>query len=140
MRSWRLLFFLFLFVQTVQAQSAVDSLIVTSVDTYPQFRSGAGSWNKFVQANLDVRKLVNSIDSTSYVDYGLRQTAVLEFTVCEDGEVCDVAIINKNKISPEFAEEALRVMRKSPKWIPAKKEGKGVRTRIKQSITALLDR
>ncbi|KGE14085.1 energy transducer TonB [Sphingobacterium deserti] len=139
MRSWGLLLFLSLFIQGLQAQSPVDSLIVTSVDTYPQFRSGTGSWNKFVQANLDVRKLINSIDSTSYVDYGLRQTAILEFTVCEDGEVCDVDITNKSKISPEFAEEALRVMRKSPKWVPATKAGKGVRTRIKQSITALLD-
>lgn len=139
MQYWFLLI-IFSFNQSIlAAQTQMDTAIVTSVDVYPQFRGGVNGWTKFVQQNLNLRDVVNSIDSTTYVAYGLRQTAVLEFTVCEDGSVCDALIVNQNKISPEFAKEALRLIRKSPKWTPAKKEGKGVRTRFRQSIVAVLD-
>ena len=139
MQYWFLLI-LFSFNQSILgAQTQMDTAIVSSVDVYPQFRGGVNGWTKFVQQNLNLRDVVNSIDSTTYVEYGLRQTAVLEFTVCEDGAVCDAVIVNQNKISPEFAKEALRLILKSPKWTPAQKEGKGVRTRFRQSITAVLD-
>ncbi|GHE38468.1 energy transducer TonB [Sphingobacterium griseoflavum] len=139
MKKWFVFLFLLVGLGDLYAQPVPDTSIVTTVDTYPQFRGGVRGWHRFVQQNLNVRDLLNDLDSTSYVDYGLRQTAVMEFTVCEDGRVCDVEIANKNKISPAFAEEALRVMKKSPKWTPAKKDGQGVRTRFKQSITALLE-
>ncbi|WP_437920805.1 energy transducer TonB [Sphingobacterium sp. LRF_L2] len=131
-------FSIFLFT-SLSAQTKVDSLLWNTVDVRPQFRGGIKSWNRFLQQNLNLRNLVNDMDSTSYVDYGLRQTALLEFTVCEDGKVCDVDITNKDNISPLFAEEALRLMKKSPKWIPGTKDGKAVRTRFKQSITAELN-
>lgn len=79
------------------------------------------------------------MDSTHYVDFGLRQTAILEFTVCEDGEVCEIDILNESKISPAFAEEAIRDMKRSPKWKPAMKNNQAVRTRFRQPITAILD-
>ncbi|WDF69417.1 TonB family protein [Sphingobacterium oryzagri] len=139
MKHWIILILFSCAVSIAAAQTPIDTGIVTSVDVYPQFRGGVNGWNRFVQQNLNLRDVVNSIDSTTYVDYGLRQTAMLEFTVCEDGKVCDAVIVNKSKISPEFAEEALRIINKSPKWTPARKDGKGVRTRFRQSITAVLD-
>lgn len=138
MRYWLFAFLLSGVFGTLSAQAPKDSLIVYDVDRYAQFRGGVTGWNRFVQENLDVRYIVSSIDSTTYVDYGLKQTAIMEFTVCEDGIVCDIEIVNKNKISPAFAEEALRVMKKSPKWTPALKDGRPVRTRFKQSIVAVL--
>lgn len=138
MRYWLFAFLLSGIFGTLSAQVSRDSLIVYDVDRYAQFEGGVTGWNRFVQENLDIRDLVRSIDSTTYVDYGLKQTAIMEFTVCEDGIVCDIEIVNKHKISPEFAEEALRVMKKSPKWTPALKNGTPVRTRFKQSIVAVL--
>lgn len=115
-----------------------DSIVGDRFDVAPQFRGGSTGWQRFLQNNLDVRDAVRAMDSTTYVEYGLRQTAFMEFTVCEDGEVCEIVITNKHNISPEFAKEALRVMKKSPKWTPAMKNGNPVRTRVKQSITAVL--
>ncbi|HLT87344.1 MAG TPA: energy transducer TonB [Sphingobacterium sp.] len=139
MRYWLFAFLLSVTFGTLSAQAPRDSLIVYDVDTHAQFKEGGvAGWNRFVRENLDIRDLISSIDSTTYVDYGLKQTAIMEFTVCEDGIVCDIEIVNKHKISPEFAEEALRVMKKSPKWTPALKNGKPVRTRFKQSIVAVL--
>lgn len=116
-----------------------DSTVVEWVDEVPQFPGGMRGWQQFLRKNLDITDAVRAMDSAAYVDYGMRQTAYLEFTVCEDGKVCDVEIVNKNKISPEFAREAFRVMNKSPKWMPGKLRNKAVRTRFKQSITAVLD-
>ncbi|MBD1423414.1 energy transducer TonB [Sphingobacterium chuzhouense] len=138
MRYWLFAFLLSGVFGTLSAQAPKDSLIVYDVDRYAQFNGGVTGWNRFVRENLDIRDIVSSIDSTTYVDYGLKQTAIMEFTVCEDGIVCDIEIVNRNKISPEFVEEALRVMKKSPKWMPALKNGKPVRTRFKQSIVAIL--
>lgn len=116
-----------------------DTSVVTDIDVAPQFKGGVRAWNNFLQNNLNVSDLVRTMDSTAYVMYGVRQTALLEFTVCEDGSVCDIVVANKEKISPEFAKEVLRVMKRSPKWISATKDGVAVRTRFKQSIMAILD-
>lgn len=139
MKNFMMCLFIILSCCGLRAQSSTDIPVSTGVDTYPKFRGGVRGWNNFVQQSLNLRDVVNSMDSTTYVDYGLKQTAILEFTVCEDGKICDVEILNKNKISPEFADEAMRIMRKSPRWTPARKDGKTVNTRFKQSITAVLN-
>lgn len=116
-----------------------DTSIVVDVDVVPQFKGGVRSWNNFLVQNLNVSRLANAMDSTAYVTYGAKQTAMLEFTVCEDGRICEVIVVNKDKISPELEKEVLRVMNRSPKWVPAMKDGKVVRTRFKQSIRAILE-
>ena len=122
-----------------QEKPVQDSSIVREVDKVPQFVGGLGGWQRFLANTINIDRAILEMDSAQYAEFGLRQTAVLEFTVCEDGEVCDVEILNKSKISPAFAKEALRVMKRSPKWIPALKGDKTVRTRFRQPITAVLD-
>ncbi|GEM68487.1 hypothetical protein SMI01S_20930 [Sphingobacterium mizutaii NBRC 14946 = DSM 11724] len=122
-----------------QNEVIVDSSIVREVDIIPQFVGGAIGWQRFLENNLNLSSVFMAMDSTEYVQYGLRQTAILEFTVCEDGEICDIDIINKSKISPAFARETMRIIKKSPKWKAAIKDDKPVRTRIRQPIVAILD-
>lgn len=122
-----------------QNEVIVDSSIVREVDIIPQFVGGAIGWQRFLENNLNLSSVFMAMDSTEYVQYGLRQTAILEFTVCEDGEICDIDIINKSKISPAFARETMRIIKKSPKWKAAIKDDKPFRTRIRQPIVAILD-
>ncbi len=122
-----------------QNEVIVDSSIIREVDIIPQFVGGAIGWQRFLENNLNLSSVFMAMDSTEYVQYGLRQTAILEFTVCEDGEICDIDIINKSKISPAFARETMRIIKKSPKWKAAIKDDKPVRTRIRQPIVAILD-
>lgn len=122
-----------------QNEVIVDSSIVREVDIIPQFVGGAIGWQRFLENNLNLSSVFMAMDSTEYVQYGLRQAAILEFTVCEDGEICDIDIINKSKISPAFARETMRIIKKSPKWKAAIKDDKPVRTRIRQPIVAILD-
>lgn len=132
-----LLFALAMGITPAKAQ-AVDTTIYTQVDVIPQFSRGAKGWNDFLNKNLNINKIQWSIDEETYKQYGLVQRAELEFTVCEDGKVCDIEVMNSDKISPEFTEEVVRVMKRSPKWKPALLNGKPVRTRFKQPVTVNL--
>jgi hypothetical protein len=60
-------------------------------------------------------------------------TVVCSFVVLKDGTISEVMALN----DPGYgvAEEAVRVLKKSPKWIPAMQQGKPVTYRQKQSIT-----
>jgi TonB family protein len=49
----------------------------------------------------------------------------VQFSVNSIGEVCDVQAVRK--VHPLLDNEAIRVVRNSPKWIPAKTEGKNVK-------------
>lgn len=122
-----------------QKTDTVDTRIVFSVDRLPEFKGGSATWQQFLSRTIDLNRTLEEMDSTQYVDFGVRQTAILEFTVCEDGLVCDIKVLNKDKISPAFAAEAVRVMKKSPKWQPAMKDNKPVRTRFRQNIVAVLE-
>lgn len=131
-------FLLSMLFGSLKAQEVRDSLVVYDVDKRAQFEGGVLGWNQFVKDNLNIRSLAGSLDSATYVTYGAKQRAVMEFTVCEDGVVCDIEVVNKEKISPEFAKEALRVLKKSPRWLPASKNGEPVRSRFKQAIIVVL--
>lgn len=133
--------FLFLFGSHTNAQNIEkkDTTVVETFEELPMFKTGMQGWRKFLMTNISLDASMEAIDSATYVQYGFKQQAVLEFTVCEDGEICDVEVVNKAKILPEFAKEALRVMKKSPKWTPAQKNGLPVRTRFRQIIYADLE-
>ncbi|MCL8000503.1 hypothetical protein M8994_20140, partial [Brucella sp. 21LCYQ03] len=78
--------------------SAALDTIYTEVDVIPRFSGGARGWSNFLNKNLNVRSIQESIDEDSYISFGLVQQANLEFTVCEDGKVCDIEVLNGDKI------------------------------------------
>ncbi|MFD2743689.1 MULTISPECIES: energy transducer TonB [Sphingobacterium] len=114
-------------------QIEVDT-IYTEVDVIPRFAGGAKAWSNFLNRNLNIRNIQQSIDEDTYISFGLVQQANLEFTVCEDGKVCDIEVLNADKISPEFEEEVMRVMKRSPRWKPALRDGQPVKTRFRQPV------
>ncbi len=118
-------------------QIEVDT-IYTEVDVIPRFAGGAKAWSNFLNRNLNIRNIQQSIDEDTYISFGLVQQANLEFTVCEDGKVCDIEVLNADKISPEFEEEVMRVMKRSPRWKPALRDGQPVKTRFRQPVVVNL--
>lgn len=120
------------------ASRVMIDTIHTEVDVIPRFSGGARGWSNFLNKNLNVRSIQESIDEDSYISFGLVQQAHLEFTVCEDGEVCDIEVLNGDKISPAFEEEVMRVMKRSPRWKPALRDGQPVKTRFRQPIVVNL--
>ena len=126
----KLLSFIFLLSVSHFAKAQQDTTIgakpdslYEKVDVKASFKGGREAWVKFVGSKLE------------YPDYALRHQieglVMVEFVVEEDGSIKDVAA----KWGPEeLHHEAIRVVQKSPKWIPAKKDGKNVKSYMAQTI------
>jgi len=59
-------------------------------------------------------------------DEGINGSVILRFVVDQSGRVSKVSAIEETKSCPEFTEEAIRVLKKSPRWIPGQNKGRFV--------------
>jgi hypothetical protein len=93
----------------------------------PRFPGGKAGWLKFLSATCNMNRLVEKgVVAGKYI-------VQLSFIIDKDGDVRDVKALN----DPGYGsrEDAIRVLLSSPKWIPAKLNGKNVVYRNKISIT-----
>ncbi|RKE43257.1 energy transducer TonB [Sphingobacterium detergens] len=125
--------------QTAAVRNIPADSIAQKVDDFPYFKGGVVAWSRFLQNNLDLTRTVGAMDSVAYAKYGSKQTAILNFIVCEDGAICNIEIENREKVSPEFAKAVLAAMRKSPQWMPALVKGKPVKTKFRQPVVAVIE-
>lgn len=98
-----------------------------TVQIQAKFPGGDAEWRKYLERNLNRDLPVeNGAPPGNY-------TVVVSFLVDKDGSISEVKAEN----SPGYgtAEEAVRVIRKGPKWQPAVQNGRNVIYRQKQSIT-----
>ncbi len=125
--------------QVIAKRDIPADSIAQHVDDFPYFKGGVVAWSRFLQNNLDLSGTIRAMDSVAYAKYGSRQTAMLKFIVCEDGEICNIEIENPDKVSPEFAKAVLSAMRRSPQWMPGQVKGKPVKTRFRQPVVAVIE-
>jgi protein TonB len=98
-----------------------------TVQIQAKFPGGDGEWRKYLERNLNRDLPVeNGAPPGNY-------TVVVSFLVDKDGNISEVKAEN----NPGYgtADEAVRVIKKGPKWIPAVQNGRNVIYRQKQSIT-----
>jgi hypothetical protein len=101
-----------------------DNTIYDIVDSAAIFPGGKAAWYKFVENNLNPNVGVeNSAKKGTY-------KVKIKFTVTKDGTLKDFEPMTKYKHG--FEEEVIRVLKLSPKWIPAKKNGANVNSKIEQ--------
>ena len=72
-------------------------------------------------------------------DEGLSGRVRVQFVVEVDGRITDIKIIEQCKSCPEFEQEAIRVIKQSPRWIPAENNGKKIRSYYVQPFIMALD-
>ena len=111
--------------------SDIDEKIFTVVQIEAKFPGGLEEWRKFLERNL--RSEVPIENGASAGKY----TVIVSFDVNKEGIISDVQAEN----DPGYGTtaEAVRVIKKSNKWIPAIQNGRNVNYRQKQSITFLLN-
>ncbi len=98
-----------------------------TVQIQAKFPGGDGEWRKYLERNLNRDLPVeNGAPPGNY-------TVVVSFLVDKDGNISEVKAEN----NPGYgtSDEAVRVIKKGPKWIPAVQNGRNVIYRQKQSIT-----
>jgi len=102
-------------------------IIFSTVQIQAQFPGGMAEWNKFLSRNLN--RDLPSENGAPPADYSV----IVSFIVDRMGLISDVKAEN----DPGYgtAAEAIRVIRKSPNWIPAMQNGRNVIYRQKQKIT-----
>lgn len=104
--------------------------IFTAVQEEPKFDGGKEAWLSFLIKNLNRDIPVEKGGPPG------KYTVVLSFIVDTKGKVSNVEAEN----DPGYgtAEEAVRVMKLSPNWIPAKQNGKPVVYKHKHTITYVI--
>ncbi len=85
------------------------------VEQMPQFPGGEEAMKKYIQDNIQV---------VAKDGKQLSGRVVIRFIVAEDGSITEATVIKS--LDPLYDNEALRVVRSMPKWIPGRQNGKNV--------------
>jgi protein TonB len=110
--------------QVVEAPKEDPDQVFTKVEIEASF---AGDWPKFLQRNLNGEVAVNN-----GAPAGTYQV-VIQFIVDREGNISDVKPLTNHGYGME--EEAVRAIKKAPKWTPAVQNGRQVKAYRKQPIT-----
>lgn len=105
----------------------VDGGGFVTVQVEARFPGGAEAWKKYLERNLN-RDL--PIENGASIG---RYTVIVSFVVDKEGNLSDVKA--ENNPGWGTADEAVRVIKRGPKWQPAIQNGRNVTYRQRQSIT-----
>ena len=107
-----------------QQEVVDDNTIYNSagVEVQAGFPGGPGKWQSFLRNNF-----------TSPEEPGLKGKVIVSFVVEKDGSLTDIKVVRD--IGFGTGSEALRVLRKGPKWTPAVQNGRNVRSAFIQTFS-----
>lgn len=112
----------------LSAQTESTNLKNDSAKIIPaKFSGGEKGWKNFVEKNINSGLIVSC--GCVKIPFGKTSTRVIakvKFLVDTSGNILNAHVENGKEIDNVFAEEALRIINKSPKWTPAEKENKKV--------------
>jgi TonB family protein len=95
----------------------------------PQFPGGQDAWRRYLSTVLRYPEAAQNA--------GAQGPVKIEFIVHENGDISNVKALNDPGYG--LAEEAERIIKKSPKWIPAVLDGKNVTANTSITITFRLE-
>jgi protein TonB len=106
----------------IEPISPIDELPATTPplkfsEIMPKFPGEDGAFNQFLYENLKYPEVC--------INLRIEGTVLVEFVVEKDGSLTQIKV--KNSVYPDLDEEAIRVLKISPKWIPGENLGKKVR-------------
>ena len=88
------------------------------------FPGGRKAWGKFLNKHLRYPRMAKKM--------GIEGRVILQFDVSAKGEISNMEVIRR--IGGGCDEEALRVLSKSPKWMPGEQRGRPVKSKHQMSI------
>ena len=89
-----------------------------AVEEQAEFPGGRAAMNKFLAENMRYPERA--------MELGLEGKCYLQFIVTKTGEIKDIKVKKGVVDCPECDQEAVRIAKLMPKWIPAKSNGKYV--------------
>lgn len=114
--------------QVVEAPKVEDeNKIFEKVEVEASFPGGDAGWRRFLERNVNGQVASdNGAPEGSY-------TVVVQFIVDKAGNISDVKPLTKHGYGME--DEAVRAIKRGPKWVPAIQNGRNVNAYRKQPIT-----
>ena len=104
-----------------------ENKIFDKVEIEASFPGGDGKWRQYLERNANGQIATdNNAPEGTY-------TTVVQFVVDKEGNISDVRALTNHGYGME--DEAMRVIRKGPKWTPAVQNGRQVKAYRKQPIT-----
>lgn len=105
--------------------------IFDKVEIEASFPGGSSAWRRYLERNLDANIPVKQKAPAG------NYTVVIQFVVNLDGTVSDLRALTKHGYGMET--EAIRAIKKGPKWLPAIQNGRQVKASHKQPVTYIVD-
>ena len=110
------------------SSSVDEKKIYSVVDQMPQFPGGDAALSKFIKDNLVYPALAK--------EAGVQGKVICSFIVTPEGKVTELKVLRG--IGSGCDEEAIRVLSKSPHWLPGEHMGKPVNVRFTIPINFIL--
>ena len=108
-----------------------EDIIFLKVENEAEFAGGQQAWIRYLKKNLNP-----STASDNAAPPGTYQV-IVKFIVSKDGTISDVVAESKHGYGME--EEAVKIIKRGPKWIPANQNGRSVNAYRRQPITFLVE-
>ncbi len=104
-----------------------ENKIFDKVEIEAGFPGGEGAWKRYLEKNLSgFNPAENGAPEGTYTTY-------VQFVVDKEGNISDVRALTTHGYGME--DEAVKVIKKGPKWTPAIQNGRNVKAYRKQPIT-----
>lgn len=109
-------------------QHAIDTSIILDgfASQMPQFPGGEQALQRFIIDNFYISDMM--------LEYVTEVRVVMEYVINRQGYVTDIKVISSDQSGFGVEKEAIRVIKKLPRWIPGKHRGEVVSVRLKQPI------
>jgi len=112
---------------TIKPVNDTDNIVFEKVQIEASYPGGEKAWRNFLTTNLDPNVPVkNGCKPGTY-------TVIVQFIVGKDSSITDVRALTNHGFGIE--EEAMRIIKKGARWIPARQNGYLVNAYRKQPIT-----
>jgi protein TonB len=122
--------------KAVESDSTKQKLVDVNIDpadSHPaEFNGGIKGWTHYLEKNLVTPERLKNLSHKSS-----KYTVVVSFIIDKSGSVSNIRIEKSCEWSAD--NEIIRILKKSPKWLPATIKGLPVVYRHKQSLTFVVD-
>jgi protein TonB len=106
--------------QNFEEEEKIEPTVIMDIaEVSPEYPGGAGEMATFIQDNFEYPEIAREM--------GEQGTVWIEFVVYKDGSIKDTKVVKG--VSKTIDAEALRVVKRMPKWKPGEQAGKSVNVR-----------
>jgi protein TonB len=115
------------------------NIIFSKVEVEASFPGGDEGWRQYLMKNLHAERIVDLVKFPRGKKI-FKQTVIVKFIVLRDGTLAEISAENYDQMDPYCADQAIKVIKKSPNWIPAYQNGRKVNAVRRQPITFVFER